>query len=406
MTHYDFAVIGAGPAGSSAARRLAKQGASVVLFERKTMPRVKPCGGGVSLRALALLDFPLPPSVIDSDIFGARTHYGPWTGEARFAERLAVLVTRSRFDHCLLEKAEEAGARIVWAEVRALASEGDRLAIDSSAGAFTADAAVIAEGARGRLTRLVRRPDRPDEQAFCLVADVPLDGAGGRTTAGLPGLLDIHFGRIGYGYGWVFHHGTYLNVGVGGLSERFGTPMEAFRRFAGDVGVPPAGAAVRGHFIPRGGVRRVLAADRVLLAGDAGGWADPFQGEGIAYAIHSGQLAAETLLEASQRGDLSMRGLGGYAARCYEAFGRDLGSALTLARWAYWWPSLFLRRMATEDEALAKFVLIEAGQGSYGEYLRWLVPRIPHFCLRSLRRGRGTQGRATLVGQGQPEPRA
>jgi geranylgeranyl reductase family protein len=404
MTHYDFAVIGGGPAGSSAARRLAKQGASVVLFERKPMPRVKPCGGGVSLRALALLDFPLPASVIDSDIFGARTHYGPWTGEARFADRLAVLVTRSRFDHCLLEKAEEAGARIVWAEVRDLAQEGGRLAIDSSAGAFTADAAVIAEGARGRLTRLVRRPDLPDEQAFCLVADVPLDGR--PATAGLPGLLDIHFGRIGYGYGWVFHHGTYLNIGVGGLSERFGTPMDAFRRFAGDVGVPPAGATVRGHFIPRGGVRRTLAGDRVLLAGDAAGWADPFQGEGIAYAIHSGQLAAETLLEASGRGDLSMRGLAGYAARCHGAFGRDLGSALTLARWAYGWPSLFLRRVATEEEALARFVLIEAGKGSYGEFLHWLFPRIPQLCLRSFRRGLGTQGRAAVVSQGQPEPRA
>jgi len=389
MTHYDFAVIGGGPAGASAARALAVGGASVVLFERKRMPREKPCGGGVSERAIARLGFALPASVINADVYGARTHYGPRTGEAREARRVAVLVTRSRFDHFLVQKADEAGARVLWAEVRAISSEqGGRLAIDSSAGAMTADAAVICEGARGRLARTVRRPDRPDEQAFCLVAEVPIDGrspATGAALAGPEGLLDLHFGRVGYGYGWLFHHGTHLNVGVGGLWERFGGLRESFRRFASDAGVDLGGARIRGHFIPRGGLRRTVAADRLILAGDAAGFADPFQGEGIAYAIHSGQIAASTLIDASSRGDLSARGLAGYAERCQAEFGRDLAAALTLSRWAYRWPSLFLRRLVTEDEVVARFVKIEAGGLTYREFLRWLVLRTPRLYFQSLR---------------------
>jgi len=397
MTHYDFAVIGGGPAGSSAARTLARSGASVVLFERKRMPRAKPCGGGVSQRALARLDFPLPPSVIDTDIYGVRTHYGPWTGECRALARVAVLVRRSRFDQFLVEKAEEAGARVVWAEVRGLSSEGGRLAIDSSAGAVTAGGAVICEGARGRVARAVRRPDRPHEQAFCLVAEVP---AGDGDAAARPGgLLDIHFGRVGHGYAWVFDHGSHLSVGVGGLCERLREPKEALLRFAADAGVDLAGIPIRGHFVPSGGLRRTVAADRVLLAGDAAGWADPFLGEGIAYAIHSGQIAGETLIDASSRGDLSARGLAAYEARCRVEFGRDLGSALTLARWAYGWPSLFLRRLATEEEVLARFIEIEANRLSYREFLRWLVLRIPRLYLQSVRRRRREGGRPEPVGQ-------
>ena len=111
MTHYDFAVIGGGPAGSAAARRLAQKGGVVALFERRAMPRTKPCGGGLSVRAMAHLDFPIPPELVDNEIRGMRISFRGTAGEARLERLMGVLVTRSKFDHFMLKKAAEAGAQ-------------------------------------------------------------------------------------------------------------------------------------------------------------------------------------------------------------------------------------------------------------------------------------------------------
>ena len=385
MPHADFAVIGGGPAGASAARRLAWRGASVLLFERQKMPRAKPCGGGLSERAMACLDFPVPDALIDAEVYGARVHFGGASTEARLDRRVAVLVTRSRFDHFLLRKAEECGARTVWAEVKSIERRPGEVALATAEGEFTAAGAIVCEGANRRLSRSVRPPDGPDEQGFCLEADVP--AARPDRHADLADILDVHFGFVGRGYGWLFHHGSYYSIGVGDLCSRFRDPLGTFRQFAAERGVDAGGVRPRGHFVPCGGLRRALCTDRVLLAGDAGGWVDPFLGEGLAYAIRSGQVAAEAALEALARGDLSRRGLAPFEARSREEFGRDLEAALTLSRIAYRWPGLFIRALAVEEETLAKYLRVELGEVSYREFLWWLVRRGPRLWM-SLHRDR------------------
>lgn len=375
MPHADFAVIGGGPAGASAARRLARRGASVLVFERQRMPRAKPCGGGLSERAMSYLDFAVPDALIDAQVFGARVHFGGASTEVRLDRRVAALVTRSRFDHFLLRKAEECGARTVWAEVRSIERQDGRVALATAEGEFTAGCAIVCEGANRRLSRTVRPPDGPAEQGFCLEADVPV--AWPDRHADLADILDVHFGFVGRGYGWLFHHGSYYSIGVGDLCSRLRDPLGAFRRFAAEQGVDLGGARPRGHYVPCGGIRRALSADRVLLAGDAGGWVDPFLGEGLAYAIRSGQLAAEAALEGFARGDLSRRGLASFERRCREEFGRDLEAALTLSRIACRWPGLFIRALAAEEETLAKYLRVELGEVSYREFLWWLLRRGP-----------------------------
>src|SRR5437763_14450472 len=112
MRAFDVAIVGGGPAGSTAAYRLATAGKRVLLVDRATFPRDKPCGGGVTLRAARLLPFSIEPVVEDRvERLECRLRYGP-----RFVRRarspLALMTQRRRLDHFLLEQAATAGADV------------------------------------------------------------------------------------------------------------------------------------------------------------------------------------------------------------------------------------------------------------------------------------------------------
>src|SRR5437899_589623 len=112
VQRFDTIVVGAGPAGSTSAYRLARAGARVLLVDRATFPRDKPCGGGVTGRAARLLPFALDPVVEDVvETLECRLHY-----RRRFERKarapLALMTQRHRLDHFLLQKAAEAGADV------------------------------------------------------------------------------------------------------------------------------------------------------------------------------------------------------------------------------------------------------------------------------------------------------
>src|SRR5512136_540207 len=98
---YDVIIVGGGPAGSTCARACAKAGLRTLILELDVFPRAKPCGGALSERALACLDFALPPDIIERECFGARVHYGTHIVEVRKDRRIAVTVSREKFDHFL-----------------------------------------------------------------------------------------------------------------------------------------------------------------------------------------------------------------------------------------------------------------------------------------------------------------
>src|SRR5256885_1242100 len=112
MADFDVAIIGGGPAGSTAAYRLATAGARVLLVDRATFPRDKPCGGGVTGRAARLLPFSIDPVVEDAvDRLECRLQYGPRFERVAHAP-LALMTQRKRLDYFLLEKAVAAGADV------------------------------------------------------------------------------------------------------------------------------------------------------------------------------------------------------------------------------------------------------------------------------------------------------
>jgi geranylgeranyl reductase family protein len=376
---FDLIVVGAGPAGSSAARLAAGLGLDTLLIEKEQFPRYKPCGGAVTEQALSYLGFDLPPDLWEATVFAARVYYGGKSIEARTDQPIACMVSRSAFDAYLLMRAREAGVAARMGErVTRISEKKEAVQVVTDQGTYEAAFVIVAEGAHGQLKHEVRRRDRKNEYGVCQVVEIPREEA----SLDYPqDAIDIHFGIGGMGYGWVFPHGEYYSVGIGGLASSLRRPRETMAEFLRAGGFA-GNYRTRGHAIPVGGIRRTLASRRMLLVGDAAGFLDSFTGEGIAYAIRSGQIAAEVIGRALSPGGDSPVATD-YETLCEEGFGSNLRYSLLLARLMHRFPGVFFRLLAGNQEVIDNFARVATAQWTYKRYLRWLIPRLPRYFLRS-----------------------
>jgi geranylgeranyl reductase family protein len=367
---YDIIVVGAGPAGSAAARTAARLGLDALLIERERFPRYKACGGALSERASSYLDFNLPEEIAEKEIAGARVYFKNNVVEVHKGYRLTTMVSRSAFDDFMVHKALDAGARaIIGCKVDGYEEKDDRVDVHTKDGAYSSKFLVIASGCQDALRQRIRGRDRTDQYGVCVVAEIPEDDA--KIDERLDDVLEIHFGAANMGYGWIFPHRGYYSVGIGGLTSRLKHPRQTMMRFLRSHGFPGQ-YSLHGHMIPFGGMERRTADGRVILAGDSAGFVDAFSGEGIAYAIRSGQIASEVTAEGITE-NVSRE----YAARCRAEFGDDLRYALLFSKMMHSRPDLFFRILTSQERFIDKYVETLALKRSYKSYVKWLLPRIP-----------------------------
>ena len=292
---FDALVVGAGPAGAYLGYLLARQGAYVGIIEKSQVPRDKVCGGGVSRKAIDLLDFDIAP-VVQQWISGA------WL---RFQNRSSILknidppagctVLRRQFDFYLLEQARTAGAR-VFPETAfvELNREREIVEVQTDRRAFRCRLVIGADGV-GSKVRGKAFGKHVVRYVPALETLVPISGSGA-TEYDHRVLFD--FGAMPRGYGWVFPKRDHLNVGVyspfggGGLRDR----LTAFIARHDGLRVPPD-VKYSGFPIPVRNAPGLFQHDRVWLLGDAAGFADGLFGEGIYFALKSAVLAAQALGE-------------------------------------------------------------------------------------------------------------
>jgi geranylgeranyl reductase family protein len=277
VASYDVAIVGGGPAGSTAAYRLATAGASVLLIDKARFPRDKPCGGGVTGRAARLLPFSIEPvveDVVDRLECGLRYRH-------RFTRRtrapLAYMTQRKRLDHFLLHKAAEAGA-----EVR----EGE------TADARELDARIVigADGCNGASAKQLGLAEQV-EHGVALEANYPYD-------ARYAGAMVLEIAVIRGGYGWIFAKGDHINVGVGGNGEEGPKLRAELQRMCEAYGIDPDAAQdTRGYRLPMRLTATRLARGTTAVIGDAAGLVDPLSGDGMYEAFLSAQLVAEAALD-------------------------------------------------------------------------------------------------------------
>ena len=286
MEAYDVAIVGGGPAGSTAAYRLAQAGASVLVVDRATFPRDKPCGGGVTGRAARLLPFSLDPVVEDVvDRLECRLHYGPRFERTAHAP-LALMTQRKRLDHFLLEQAAAAGAE-VRDGVKVADVRPDALNVDGKE--MRARIVIGADGCNGTTARAL---DLGGEivHGVALEANVPHD-------ARFAHAMVLELAVVRGGYGWVFPKADHVNVGVGGDKSEAPRLRDHLRRLCAMHGIDfDTATDTRGYRLPMRRPEGRLARGTTALIGDAAGLLDPFSGDGMYEAFFSAQLVADAAL--------------------------------------------------------------------------------------------------------------
>ena len=376
---YDLIIIGGGPSGSAAGRVAGMMGLRTLLLEKEIFPRYKPCGGAFSEQAMSYLDFDIPQSIIERDVFGARVHFRDQVIEKHKDYRISTTVTRSVLDNFLLEKAKETGIEVKTGERVTGYEEGEGFVeVFSETASYRARFVIVAEGAHGRLKYRIRRKDNKDEYGICLVTEIVETNR--VIDRYIHGAIDIHFGVANLGYGWIFPHEKYFSVGIGGMAKDLTDPKKTMADFLRANGFRGE-YKWKAHLIPAGGIKRKLVGSRVVLAGDAAGFVDSFYGEGIAYAIRSGQIAVEIISEILLRSKKPSR-LHDYQAATESEFGRNLKYSLTLSRLMHRFPGVFFKIFTGNEEVIDKYLEVPALRRTYKGYLKWLIPRVPKFLLR------------------------
>ena len=295
----DLVVVGAGPAGASAATVGAARGLRVALIDRARFPRDKLCGGLVSGRAHGYLTevFGTLPEGLFHPVRKVRLALGE-VPLGLIAEAPLMRMTKRRdFDAALIERAEAAGAQLaVGARVAGIEAGADGCRLRLADGTtLLAPLLIGADGVNSAVARaLLGRAHDPARIGFALEVEAPVQHD--------RDALEIDLGAADWGYGWVFPKARSLTVGVGGVAARNPDMKARLAAYLRRHGIDPAAMRIKGHHLPFGDFKRRPGRGRVLLAGDAAGLVDPITGEGIAWAVRSGALAANVAADALTRG--------------------------------------------------------------------------------------------------------
>lgn len=341
-TFHDVIVVGAGPAGSTAAASLARRGHDVLLVDRAEFPRDKPCGDGIPPGTVGILhDLGMREELEHAGFTRVRAvrlvsakgrdftvPFDPRREATQF-----LIAPRAQFDDLLRRHAVASGARFEKANVRAAVVEegivrGVEIEANGSVQRLNARYVIAADGATSALSRSLA-PARADEAERGVAIRAYLDGIDTRSLA-----AEFHFqAALAPGYAWVFPLGTdRANVGVIMRTDRFkrcgATLKELLQRFLDGSDVKPR-LASNAHLhdiatwqlpyaTPSSGRRAV---NGVLFVGDAGRFIDAMTGEGIHHAVTTAAIAADVVHEALDAPQRSEQVLADYDRRCDAAIG-------------------------------------------------------------------------------------
>ena len=367
---WDAVVIGAGPAGATAARQLARRGARTLLLERQALPRYKVCGGGVPARTADLLQLDIQP-VVEAAVDGIEiSRFGRTWFRKRSPRPIAWMTMRDRFDHHLAQAAQRDGATIRdQTPAQAVHLRPDGVEIDTPRGVERARWLLAADGATGIAARSLQlAPAAARSAAYELEIAAPPDQLERwRNTA------NVDVGYRPWGYGWVFPKQGRLSVGVVAAPRRGRDIRRQADQYLHRLGLRGAAVEqVRGHPI-RYRRRRdePVAQGNALLLGDAAGLADEFTAEGIAYAVHSARLAADALLTTDHSDDRDPAAA--YTDQINRIIQPELDAARTISRLYYWclrtWPWLALTVSDLVDYFWRAFFRIMRGDSTYAQEL-------------------------------------
>ncbi|WP_270727354.1 geranylgeranyl reductase family protein [Shimia sp. Alg240-R146] len=383
MSDFDIIVIGAGPAGSAAATWAAKHGARVALVDKATFPRNKLCGGLFTERSRSHYreifgqDFDLSKSVTRHDI-------AFWQAGAELAVLRDIpplhLTMRLDLDDTLFRHALDAGA--VDFSGRPIAQISDNAVTFKDGNALSAPILIGTDGVNSIVAKhLFGAAFNTETIGFGLEIEVPE-----ATQNPNENQLRIDFSALTWGYGWSFPKQQCTTVGVGGLRAPNPDIKVQMRHYIETLGLDPDAIKFKGHHLPFGDFRKTPGRANIVLAGDAAGLVDPITGEGIAFAMKSGQIAAQAALDALAAGapetTLARHKMG------LRDMHKNLRIARTLRRiiFAPRWQRTFTETFRRSETVRAMYMRLLAGEMEYPQLARAVAARLPRYVANAFRR--------------------
>ncbi len=354
MKKFQAVVVGGGPAGSFAALNLSTLGVQTVVFEEHPIIGFPShCAGHLSIHSLRNLGlYPLPPGIVENEFSIANFHSsGGTTFSVRLNRPVTCVVNRELFDKHLAKKAQASGAEYrLNSRVSSLVSDrgvvkGVNVEHDNRTESFAADIVVDGEGIACKLSKEAGLP-KPNGEKLVYAVEAEVDNVRDVDTKAVEVFVGKDYAP-GF-YAWLIpRRDATAKVG---LATNSGNPKELLQRLVRKH--PVASLMLHGtrfvkmmfHSITLGGQIPSTFTNGFLAVGDAASQVKPTTGGGVVFGLTCARIAAETISEATKRGDLSARSLQQYQARCNGKLGFDFG---TMLRARHFLDSLSDERMDT-----------------------------------------------------------
>jgi len=305
---FDIAVVGAGPAGATAAWLLARQGFQVCLIDKQIFPRTKVCAGLLTWKTTRLIEELFQTNirqlkndrVIDHTCGNYRIFYRHTEIARGHLDTPFHFTDRRTYDAYWVTRARAAGAN-VQAPLKVVRVDHEEGVLDLSDGQrIKAQIIIGADGVWSKVRSALQPVPAARKRwrldlAGTLETRLPYDGSRRR-----PSFAALHFGHVPWGYGWSFPGATHQTIGMCFLPRKNNRQIkQSFKAFLALNGLcsDACRPAMHSHPLPYGNYLGCPATKRALLVGDACGLADPLLGEGIYYAHRSAALAAQAITD-------------------------------------------------------------------------------------------------------------
>ena len=365
---YDAIVIGAGPAGAASSAILADNDIDTLLIEQEKLPRQKICGGAVSKKALKILEnanVKIPKlktfkkcDSMQLSVFDFNSIEN--LANINFENVIAYLTDRDEFDYAIVCDAVSKGVKLKEnSKVKNIKKENSNFIVYGNNFSVKSKYLLCADGVNGISARVLGFRDKwnNDEVFLCIESNV-------MDYEPPPSPINLYFGIVKWGYAWFFDKGNHASIGIGTVLKEASNLKQLFESFIKNCEyiTSTENLKINAWRIPAtGGISGEFANGNALFLGDCAGLVDPSLCEGIAYAIQSGKIAAECVINNK---------VDNYSKTVNKEITSDLKYARILMKFVELDPRRFAKLLSDDQRIAGNVAKILYGNSTYQRLLK------------------------------------